>query len=184
MSEPPNFDDLGKPGNGGRRGENGFPGAKPNGATPDGELQFTWATPGKITDIPPRQWAYGEFLQFGTASCIGAMDGAGKGMIAAAMVISVTTGLALLGERVWRKGPVAIVTYEDDEREWRRRIAAACLHYSAQGFDTDYETVIQSVGFLHKPGGRVTLAERAQDCLNFPDTVRWCASSGSTASSC
>jgi hypothetical protein len=161
MTDPPEgFDDIPGPGT--------KPGIKPNGGVPDGEVQFTWATITEIKEIPPRQWAYGRFLLFGSAACIGAMDGAGKGMLAATLALAQITGKPLLGEHVWRTGPVAIVTYEDDEIEWRRRFAAACLHHQL-----DYKTVMQSVGFLHKPGGRVTLAERNENRkLIFPDTVR------------
>ena len=110
---------------------------------------------------------------FGSAACIGGMDGAGKGMLATAMALAMITGYPLLGEKVWRTGPVAIITYEDDQDEWERRIAAACLHYSQNGYALDYETLIGSFYFLHKPGGRVTLAERTKENgLQFPDTAR------------
>jgi RecA-family ATPase len=75
--------------------------------------------------IPPRPWAYGHFLLFGQAAVIGAVDGCGKGAQAVAIALAMITGRELLGERVWRTGPVAIITDEDDEMEWRRRIAAA-----------------------------------------------------------
>jgi RecA-family ATPase len=88
------------------------------------------------------------FLLFGSAAVIGAVDGAGKGTIAVTMILAMITGRPLLGERVWRSGPVAIVSYEDDEDEWHRRIAAACtLH------DLNYEKVIDKIHFLRCPGG-------------------------------
>jgi hypothetical protein len=159
MINPPGFEEIPNPGP--------KPSIKPNGLNPN-QVQFTWATITEIEEIPPRQWAYGRFLIFGSAACIGAMDGAGKGMIAATMALAMITGKPLLGEHVWRTGPVAIVTYEDDEIEWRRRFAAVCLHHQL-----DYKTVMKSVGFLHKPGGRVTLAERNENRkLIFPDTGR------------
>ena len=140
---------------------------------PDGEVQIVRGTIRPLTTIPPRQWAYGKFLLFGSAACIGGMDGAGKGMLATAMALAMITGYPLLGEKVWRTGPVAIITYEDDQDEWERRIAAACLHYSQNGYALDYETLIGSFYFLHKPGGRVTLAERTKENgLLFPDTAR------------
>jgi hypothetical protein len=43
--------------------------------------------------------------------------------------LSHITGRPLLGEKVWRTGPVAIITYEDDQEESHRRIAAACEHH-------------------------------------------------------
>jgi AAA domain len=143
------------------------PKGKPNGTDPGPEVELTWATVRPITAIPPRKWAYGRFLLFGSAAVIGAVDGAGKGMIATAMALAMITGQPLLDEKVWRTGPVAIITYEDDQEEWERRFASACLHYQL-----DYETMMKSVAFLHKPGGRVTLAERTKDGLEFPDTAR------------
>src|SRR5262249_44454047 len=83
--------------------------------------------PHPISSIPPRPWAYGRYLLFGSASALGGMDGAGKGALAVVIALSFITGRALLAEHVWRTGPVASITYEDDETEWRRRIAAACL---------------------------------------------------------
>lgn len=137
--------------------------AKPNGnghdhaandATPPA-LECSRLDPIGANKIPPRPWAYGKFLLFGSASVIGAVDGAGKGTIAAAMVIAFITGKPLLGERVWRTGPVGIISYEDDETEWHRRIAAACIL-----FEVDYEYVIANLFFIHRRGGRVVFAER------------------------
>jgi hypothetical protein len=115
--------------------------------------------------ICPRTWAYGHFLLFGNAAVIGAVDGAGKGAIAVVMAIAQITRKPLLGERIWRSGPVAIVTYEDDETEWHRRIAAACRHH-----DVDYAEVMANVYFLRRPGGRVVFADRtATGRTMFPD---------------
>jgi hypothetical protein len=140
---------------------------------PPGDAQIIWPTITEISEIVPRPWAYGRFLLFGTASCLGAMDGSGKGMTAVVIVLAMITGYPLLGEKVWRTGKVAIISYEDDIDEWKRRIAAACLYYSAHGFALDYKTMLRSIVFITKPGGRVTLAERNQDrVLIFPDTPR------------
>lgn len=122
------------------------------------------ALPHPISSIPPRQWAYGKFLLFGSASVIGAVDGGGKGANAVIIALSMITGGALLGEHVWRKGPVAIVTYEDGETEWRRRIAAACLHYGI-----NYEIVIGSFHFISRPGSRVCFAAPGPRGVVFPD---------------
>jgi hypothetical protein len=122
------------------------------------------AQPHSIERIPPRRWAYGTLLLFGDASVIGAVDGGGKGALATVIALSMTTGKELLGERVWRSGPVAIITYEDDEIEWRRRIAAACLHYKL-----DYEKLITRFHFIDRPRGRVRLAAPSPNGTVFPD---------------
>jgi hypothetical protein len=119
------------------------------------ELKCTAAAPHQIADIPPRRWAYGNFLLFGAAGVIGAIDGGGKGAMAVTIALANVTGQPLLGERVWRTGPVVILTYEDDETEWRRRIAAACLHYKI-----DYQDVIGSFYFISHPQRSIILAAR------------------------
>ena len=123
-----------------------------------------------ITSIPPRTWAYGHFLLFGHASVLGAVDGGGKGGHAVAIALSMITGRELLGEKVWRTGPVVIVTYEDDKMEWRRRIAAACLHYGI-----DYDSVIRSFYFISRPRSRISFAARIGNAgdgskIGFPDS--------------
>ena len=115
-------------------------------------------------NLPPRQWAYGHFLLLGSVAVLGGVDGGGKGAIAVVTAASMITGKPLLGEHVWRKGPVAIVTYEDDETEWHRRIAAACLHY-----ELDYADVLAQVHFIQKPGGRISFASRDESGrIHFP----------------
>jgi hypothetical protein len=145
-------------------------GAGTNGPDPD-EIRIVPAISSEIQEIPPRPWAYGHFLMFGTAAVIGAMDGAGKGMIAVGIALSFITGEKLLGEHVWRPGRVVILTYEDDEAEWRRRIAAACLLHKL-----DYKTVLRGIHFLVRPSGRrVILAERSTGrdaTVIFPDHDR------------
>jgi hypothetical protein len=101
---------------------------------------------------------------FGEAAALGAIDGGGKGAMAVAIALSMITGRDLLGERVWRTGPVGIVTYEDDQVEWERRIAAACLHYNI-----NYEAVIGSFHFFTRPGGRISFAAMGPHGVVFPD---------------
>ncbi len=114
--------------------------------------------------IEPRRWAYGDFLLFGAAAVLGAVDGGGKGSIAVGMLLAVITGRPLLGEPIWRSGPVAIVSYEDDETEWQRRIAAACLHY-----EIDPAAVFPHIRFIHRPGARVSFAALGDGGVLFPD---------------
>jgi hypothetical protein len=125
---------------------------------------FKPLAPLPIHAIPPRRWAYGRFLLFGAAAVTGAGDGVGKGVITVGMILSMITGQALLGERIWRTGAVAIVTYEDDEMEWRRRIAAACLYHRL-----DYDEVIRSIHFVPL-GRRVSFGQMLGGRLVFPDS--------------
>jgi hypothetical protein len=130
----------------------------------EGPLVCEQLEPLPITSIPPRPWAYSHFLLFGAASVLGAVDGGGKGAHAVAIALAMITGRPLLGEHVWRTGPVAIITYEDDKTEWRRRIAVACLHYGI-----DYDSVCRSFYFISRPRGRIRLA--AQSALGRGATV-------------
>jgi hypothetical protein len=132
---------------------------------PPDDVQFIEPTIRPIHQIPPRQWAYGRFLLFGSAAVIGAMDGTGKGYIAIAIMLAFITGKPILGEQVWRKGDVAIVTYEDGIEEWQRRFAAACLKHGL-----NYEAVMKSVRFVVKRGGRIVFAQSSTDGIIFPDT--------------
>jgi hypothetical protein len=131
------------------------------------EVQLVWAPVTPINEIPARRWLYGRFLLLGAASVIGAQDGAGKGFIAAATILTLITGRDILHEKVWVSGKVAIITYEDDVDEWRRRIAAACLYHGC-----DYETIITNVAFFAKEHGRVTLARQEKIGLVHPDSER------------
>ena len=141
--------------------------AKLNGSGKPSKLLCQPLTPRAIASIPPRPWAYGKFLLFGTAAAIGAVDGGGKGAHAVIIALSMITGQPLLGERVWRKGPVAIITYEDDETEWQRRIAAACLHYLI-----NYEDVIRHFHFIRRLDcSRVCLASQSSNGVIFPDSA-------------
>ena len=101
---------------------------------PNDDLESYALEPIGRQNIPPRQWAYGNYLLFGKTAVLGAVDGGGKGAIATVMLLAHIFGQPLLGEKIWRHGRVAIITYEDDETEWHRRIAAACVHYQL-----DYE---------------------------------------------
>ena len=117
-----------------------------------------------IDQIPPRRWAYGTFLMFGQAAVLGAVDGGGKGAIATGIALSFVTGRPLLGERVWRPGPVAILTYEDDQTEWQRRIAAACIIHGI-----DYLEAIQQIFLIVAAGRSIRLAAMAGGRTIFPD---------------
>lgn len=117
------------------------------------------------TNIPPRPWQYGFYLLAGTAAVVAAVDGGGKGAISVGIMLSTITGRPLLGERVWRSGPVVIVSYEDDDTEWHRRIAAACIYY-----DLDYHAAIANVHFAHRTQGKISFATQSGDRVIFPDS--------------
>jgi hypothetical protein len=122
---------------------------------------FDFIEPDKI---PPREWAYGNYLLFGCASCLAAVDGGGKGALAVVIALAMITGRPLLGEEVFRTGTVAILSYEDKKLEWQRRIAAACIYYNL-----NYREVIASFRFVTKPRERVALAAMVKNQIISPD---------------
>lgn len=139
--------------------------AKANGAsTSKVHLVQPSREPG--TQFQPRQWVYGHFLLRGALSVLGALDGTGKGFYTVAIIISVITGRPLLGEKVWRTGKVAILTYEDDELEWRRRIWVACKHH-----ELDYEFVISNIYFMTCDDRYLALARTEDGQTVFPDSA-------------
>lgn len=119
--------------------------------------------PRNPAQIPPRPWAYGTFLMFGKVACLGAVDGGGKGSITTTMILAIVTGKPLLGEKVWRSGSVAIISYEDDIDEWDRRISAACLYHKI-----DPETVFPHIHFLSIPGKKISFASLRDGETVFP----------------
>lgn len=114
--------------------------------------------------IPPRPWAYGHYLLVGQAAVLGAVDGGGKGAMAVVIALAMITGKPLLGERVWRQGPVAIISYEDDQDEWHRRIAAACEHYGIS-----YDLALDNIVFITRPRDRIVFAAMRDGTPVYPD---------------
>jgi hypothetical protein len=158
MSSPPSIDDPNY-----RTSQDAGAGKKKGTATDHDDVTTATLPIIPISQIPPTPWAYGRFLLFGGAAVIGAVDGGGKGAIAVAIMLSVIAGAPLLGEYVWKSGPVAVVTYEDDATERHRRIAAACIHYG-----TDYETVLANVRFICRAKGRITFSRHGEHGIEFP----------------
>jgi hypothetical protein len=98
--------------------------------------------------IPPREWLLGNsFCKGFFSSCI-AGGGTGKSALRYAQALSMATGRELTGEHVFRRCRGLIVSLEDDERELRRRIRAARLHYSISADE------LRGWLFLAAPGGK------------------------------
>ncbi|MDR3529205.1 MAG: AAA family ATPase [Rhodopila sp.] len=130
----------------------------------DRPLECINLNPVGAANLPPRPWAYGTFLQFGQAAALGGVDGSGKGSMAVTIALAMITGLPLLGEKVWRPGPVAIISYEDDDEEWHRRIAAACKYHAI-----DYELAIRNIHILRRGRRKICIATMGDNGPVFPD---------------
>jgi DNA polymerase len=116
-----------------------------------------------IKDIPPRPWAYGHYLLRGRSAYLAGRDGIGKGIYAVGIATCFVLRRALLGEFVWRGGDVAIISYEDDRDEWRRRIAAFCIRY-----ELPYEEIVGHFHFFDRP---IRFAAMDEGKIVSPDSV-------------
>ena len=88
---------------------------------------YVWRDP---ASIPARAWVFGRWMLRGTATALVAPGGIGKSTFLASASLSLATGQAILGKRVW-EGPKTVWLWnlEDDADELARSIqAAAILH--------------------------------------------------------
>jgi AAA domain len=89
-----------------------------------------WNAALDIEPPPPRGWLLGvTFCRTFLSSILGT-GGVGKTALRYAQALSLATGRELTGEHVFQRCRVLIVSLEDDDRELRRRIRAARLHYN------------------------------------------------------
>ncbi len=78
---------------------------------------------------PPRGWLLGNiFARKFMSSLLGA-GGVGKSALRYAQLLSLATGRSLVGDHVFQRCRVLIVSLEDDADELRRRILAASLYH-------------------------------------------------------
>jgi AAA domain-containing protein len=80
--------------------------------------------------IPPRPWLLGSTFCRQVLSGLTGPGGVGKSALRLLQLITLALGLGhLVGERVYRRAKVLLVSFEDGEAEVRRRLRAACLHH-------------------------------------------------------
>jgi hypothetical protein len=82
--------------------------------------------PGKI---PPRQWLYANQFCKALLSALIGPGGIGKSALRLVQYISMALGKAMLGEHVFHRSRVLLISLEDDKNELQRRIAAALQHH-------------------------------------------------------
>jgi hypothetical protein len=84
-----------------------------------------------FSNIPHRQWLYGVDLIRGEITVAASPGGAGKTSLALGMAVSIATGRALLGERIWGGTDLKslYINAEDSGVEMRRRTWAFCLQH-------------------------------------------------------
>jgi hypothetical protein len=88
-----------------------------------------WDTGDDPGPIPPRQWLLGDQFCGGFISSVVSAGGGGKSALRLLQFISLATGRALSGQRVFRRCRVLLVSLEDDREELQRRIKAVLDRY-------------------------------------------------------
>lgn len=109
------------------------PESKPEGtAPPIHATPYQWREP---TDIPRREWVYGNLLirKFVTATV--APGGVGKSSLIAAETLAQVSAKSLLG--VWVPAPLRVWLWnlEDPQEETERKLQAAAIHYDLSAED-------------------------------------------------
>ena len=109
------------------------PGAQPGTPPPQPAAAVSglgeWNAAEDIDAPPPRGWLLGvTFCRTFLSSIIGS-GGVGKTALRYAQALSLATGRTLTNEHIFQRCRVLIVSLEDDDKELRRRIRAACIHH-------------------------------------------------------
>jgi hypothetical protein len=102
---------------------------------------FVWRPP---SEIPRRQWVYGNHLIRGFVSATIAPGGTGKSSMALLDAIAMATGRNLTGHQPHGRYRVLYWNGEDPLEELERRIAAICLHYGICSADIGERLYIAS----------------------------------------
>ena len=97
---------------------------------------------------PPRSWLYGDIFARKFLSSLFGDGGVGKTALRYAQYLSLATGRSLLGEHVFQRSRVLIISLEDDMEELRRRIWALRIHYNISEAD------LKGWLFLWAPGAK------------------------------
>jgi hypothetical protein len=98
----------------------------------------TWNAGKDIEPPPPREWLLGNsFCRCFVSSVLGG-GGVGKSALRVLQALALATGRSdLTGEYVFQRTRVLLVSFEDDDRELRRRVLAARLYHKISLSDVD-----------------------------------------------
>jgi AAA domain len=81
---------------------------------------------------PPRGWLLGNVFCRGFMSSLLGDGATGKTALRIAQLMSLAIGRSLTGDHVFQRCRVLIVSFEDDERELKRKVLAARIHHDVQ----------------------------------------------------
>lgn len=96
-----------------------------------------WNAGQDVNPPPPREWLLGNSFCRRYVSSVLADGGTGKTALRIAQGLSLASGRSLIGEHVFQRSRVLLVSLEDDADELRRRVLAARLHYNIQLSEID-----------------------------------------------
>lgn len=114
---------------------------------------------GADVDVPPpRGWLLGNTFCRKFLSSLLADGGVGKTAQRYAAYLSLTTARPLIGDHVFQRARVLIISLEDDIDELKRRILAARLHYGIKPEDIKGWLFYSSPGAA---GGKLMIADRS-----------------------
>jgi hypothetical protein len=85
--------------------------------------------------IPPRGWLLGNQFCRKFLSSIVATGGTGKTALRLLQYLALATGRALTGEHLFRRCRALLLSFEDDDQELDRRVAAALKHHNVDRSD-------------------------------------------------
>jgi len=135
-----------------------------------GRIQPTAFSLRPASEIPPRQWLFGQHLIRGFLSLTVAPGGLGKSSMVLVEALAMATGKPLLGDAPPKPLRVWVWNGEDPREEIERRIAAACLHYLIEPDDIADRLLIDSgrdvpIRIATANGGAVQVAKPVSEAL-------------------
>lgn len=87
---------------------------------------------------PTAKTLIGPMLPVGQITTLMAMEGTGKTTLVRRLVVSLTTGVDMIGWKASQVGPVLVLDYEADEYEWADGIAEICAGVGCAVPQVDY----------------------------------------------
>jgi hypothetical protein len=107
-------------------------GPKPNNA--GGDLR-TWSVGNDNHTVEPRQWLLGDLLCRRTMTVLYGDGGVGKSALLQATALSLASGRTVLGQHIFERCRVLLLSFEDDEQELRRRWLAGMRYHNIRKVD-------------------------------------------------
>jgi len=92
---------------------------------------------GDLTKLSPRPFLLATVFCWGNASILAGEGATSKTSVRIVQYLALATERKLTGEHVFKRSRVLFLSFEDDEREMKRRIGAAIKHYALKDEELD-----------------------------------------------